>query len=161
MAIQEFHIACLDTTQANSLGGVFITASLPNASSFKAVALEDTNFASWVGRSIISQQSAPPQTAIQKLFDLSGYPEAPVIAIMPVASSSISEVTTCNLYQFENETFARSQGWKVPAIDGNPIAPAGTNFTTLQDFATALGNYGGLLYYYDTTPGSEANTILN
>jgi len=152
MALNFYHIASLDTIQATSLNRNFITASTANASALKAVALEDSNFQEWVLTNVISERAAPPQQEIQKLFDLSSYPQPPFIAIMPVASSSLpgQRFTTCNLYQFETEAEFRQFGWKIPAIDGNPIGIPGTTWNTIQEGATAISSNGGLLYYYDS-----------
>lgn len=161
MALNFYHVASLTSPQANALGGNFITASTQNASGFKAVALEDTYFNDWAGRSIISERAAPPQQEIQKLFDLSGYGTPPFVAIMPVASSSLpgQRYTTCNLYQFETENDFKVFGWKIPAIDGNPIAPAGTFWNTIAEGVTAISANGGVLYYYDLI--GQNNLILS
>ena len=160
MALNFYHVASLDTVQANSLNRNFLTASTANASALKAVALEDSNFQEWVLTDVISERAAPPQQEIQKLFDLSGYPQPPFIAVMPVASSSLpgQRFTTCNLYQFENENEFKQFGWKIPAIDGNPIGIPGTTWNTIQEGATAISSNGGLLYYYDSL--NSQNQIL-
>jgi len=159
MAEQFYHIACLTNTQANSLQRQFITASVANTSGFKAVAVEDTYFPDWQVTSVITPSTTTPLSAIQKLFDLSGYAQAPFIAIMPVFSSSGAKITSCRLYQFATQNDFLTNGWKVPAIDGNPIQPSKAPFVDVQQGASTVSANGGLLYFYDTN--FSQNTILS
>jgi len=159
MAQQFYHIACLTNTQANSLQRQFVTASVANASGFKAVAVEDTYFPDWQVTNVITPGTTTPLSAIQKLFDLSGYAQAPFVAIMPVFSSSGAKITSCRLYQFETQNDFLVNGWKVPAIDGNPIQPSKAPFVDVQQGASTISANGGLLYFYDS--GLSQNTILS
>lgn len=153
-----FHVAALTAGQANNLEGQYLTASIANGNGLKTVALPDVNFNEWVARDVISEKAAPPQTAIQKLDDLRGLPFDTYVAVMPAESSSISEVTTCNLYAFETEPTFLTQGWQIPDYDGTTIAPAGTAWTTIAEGAIAISQKGGLLYYFDNL--SSDNEIL-
>ena len=159
MPQQFYHIACLDSTQANGLGRGFISASLQNTSGFKAVAIDDDFFPEWQIANVIAYGTATPLTAIQKLFDLSGYAQAPFVAIMPVFSSSGAKLTSCRLYQFEDQEEFFNNGWKIPAIDGNPIQPSKAPFADVQQGASTISANGGLLYFYDTN--FSQNTILS
>lgn len=159
MAQQFYHIACLTQTQANLLQRQFVTASVGNASGFKAVAVEDTYFADWQVTGVITPATTTPLTAIQKLFDLSGYAQAPFIAIMPVFSSSGAKLTSCRLYQFETQNDFLNNGWKIPAIDNNPIQPSKAPFVDAQQGASTISANGGLLYFYDSNVSQ--NTILS
>ena len=159
MPQQFYHIACLNETQANALQREFVTASIANTSGFKAVAVEDTYFPDWEITDVIAYSTATPLSAIQKLFDLSGYAQAPFIAIMPVFSSSGAILTSCRLYQFETQNDFLTNGWKIPAIDNNPIQPSKAPFVDVQEGASTISANGGLLYFYDTN--FSQNTILS
>jgi hypothetical protein len=159
MAQQFYHIACLDENQADSLGRGFISASLGNISGFKAVAIEDASFPEWQIANVITYGVATPLSAIQKLFDLSGYVQAPFVAIMPIFSSSGAKLTSCRLYQFEDQNDFLINGWKVPAIDGNPIQPSKAPFVDVAQGVSTISANGGLLYFYDTN--FSQNSILS